>query len=70
MRFDSPDIAPEKDNFFLPHQFYSSLKDTIITEEEYNNVKTFYQTLKLKDLRELNKKVHLVAAYTEIKVNV
>ena len=54
-RFDSLDIAPENDNFFLPHQFYSSLKDTIMTEEEYNNVKKFYQTLKLKDLGELNK---------------
>ena len=46
-RFDSLDIAPEKDNFCL--------KDTIITEEEYNNIKKFYQRLKLKDLGELNK---------------
>ena len=98
-RFDSLNIAPGKDNFF--HQFYSSLKDTIMTEEEYNNIKKFYQILKLKNLEELttfrtplfcvrcsNKdliiyksyldltqenviaRVHLVAAYTETKVNV
>ena len=41
-------------SLFLPHQFYSRLKDDIITEEEYENVKKFYQTMKLKDLGEHN----------------
>ena len=54
-RYDSLDISPEEGNFFLPQHFYSSLKDTVITEGEYKQVKQIYQTLKLKDLDELNK---------------
>ena len=53
--FDSFDIAPENDIFFLPHHFYSSLKDTIISKEEYESVKRLYRTLKLENLGELNK---------------
>ena len=53
--YDSLDVSPEEGNFFLLPHFYSSLKDTIMTREEYDNVKKFYQTLKLKDLGELNK---------------
>ena len=30
-RFDSLNISPEEGSFFLPDQFYSSLKETIIT---------------------------------------
>ena len=51
----SLDISPEDCNFFLPHHFSSSLKDTIMTSKEYDNVRKFYQILKLKDLGELNK---------------
>ena len=54
-RYNSLDISPEESNFFVRHNFYSSLKDSIMTKEKYNNVKTFYQTLTLKDLGELNK---------------
>ena len=54
-RYDSLDISPGEDNFFLLHHFYSILKDTIITKEGYENVKKFYQTLKIKDISELNK---------------
>ena len=54
-RYDSLDISPEEGNFFLPQHFYSSLKDTVITEGEYKQVKQIYQTLKLNDLDELNK---------------
>ena len=43
------------ETFFLPHHFYSSLKDDIMTREEYENVKKFYQTMKLKNLGEFNK---------------
>ena len=54
-RFDSLDISPEEGVFFLPHHFYSSLKETIITNEDYNSVKKLYQTMKLENLGELNK---------------
>ena len=54
-RFDSLDISPEENQFFLPHQFYSSLKETMITNEDYETVKKFYQTMQLKSLGELNK---------------
>ena len=32
--FDSLNIEPEGGNFFLPHHFYSSLKDDVMTDEE------------------------------------
>ena len=54
-RYSSLDISPEEGNFVLPHHFYSSLKDSIMAREEYDNIKKFYQTLKLKDLGELSK---------------
>ena len=54
-RHDSLDITPENGQFFLPHQFYSSLKDTTTTDEEYGNVKKFYWTMKLENFGELNK---------------
>lgn len=38
-RYDSLDVSPEVGNFLLPHHFYSSLKDDIVTEEEYENIK-------------------------------
>ena len=54
-RYNSLDIAQGHGEFFLPHQFYSNLKDSIMTDEEYENVKKFYQTMKLENLGELNK---------------
>ena len=54
-RYDSINISPENGTFFHSHQSYSSLKDDIMTEKEYENVKKFYQTIKLKDFGELNK---------------
>ena len=53
--YDSLDIEPENGQFFLPRQFYSSLKNNIMTDEEYENVKKFYKTMKLENLGELNK---------------
>ena len=61
-RYDSPDISPEEGNFFLPHHCYSSFKDSIMTKEEYDNVKKVYQTSKLKDLGELNKSYNFQGA--------
>ena len=54
-KYDSLDISPEDGNIFLPHHFYCSLNDEIMTNEEYESIKKNYQTIKLKDLGELNK---------------
>ena len=54
-QYDSLDIVPDDGDFFRSHQFFSSLKDNPLSEEEYEQVKKFYKTLKLKDLGELNK---------------
>ena len=54
-RYDSLDISPDNGNFFLPHNFYSSLQDDTMTLEEHENVTKFYLTMKLKNLGELNK---------------
>ena len=53
--FDSMDICPEEGIFFLPHHFYLNLKETIITNEDYNFVKKMYQAMKVENLGELNK---------------
>ena len=54
-RFDSLDVSPDNGKFFLQHQFFSNLKDSIMTEEEYENVKKFYKAMKLENLGQLNK---------------
>ena len=54
-RYDSLDIKPKNGEFFLPHQLYSTMKDNILTDEKFENVKKFYQTIKLENLGELNK---------------
>ena len=48
-RYHSLDLTLGNDQFFLPHQFYPNLKDTVMTDEEYENVKKFYQTMKLEN---------------------
>ena len=53
--YNSLDISPEDRNVFLLHHFYSSIKDYIMTMEDSKNVKQIYQTMKLKNLGELNK---------------
>ena len=50
---DSLSISPDKE-FFELHQFYSGMKDSVLSTEEYENVKKFYTTLKLSNLGELN----------------
>ena len=57
-RFDSLHVEPMKE-FCAIEQFYSRLKDTIISEEEYHAVKKFYLALKLEKLVELNKHYNL-----------
>ena len=41
--------------FFSLTIFFFCLKDTVMSDEEYEDVKIFYKTLKLKNLGELNK---------------
>ena len=54
-RFESLDISPEEGSFFLPHHFYSSLKDSVIDHKVYKAVKKFYQTLNLDNLGQFKK---------------
>ena len=54
-RYDSLDTKPGDGEFFLPHSFYSSLKDTTMSDEEYENLKKFYKTMKFENLGEPNK---------------
>ena len=52
--FDSLNISPQKDLFEI-HQFYSNMKDSVISGEDYGNFKKFYKLLKMSNLGELNK---------------
>ena len=52
---DSLNIVPDNKGFVLPHNLYSSLKDTKLSNKEYENVKSFYKTVKLKNLGDLIK---------------
>ena len=54
-RPESQDIATEKDFFFLSHHFYCSLKDSVISDKEYQAVKKFHKLLNLGNLGQLNK---------------
>ena len=47
--YDSPNISPDKD-FFDRHQFYSNMKDSVLSTEDYENVKKFYILLKMSNL--------------------
>ena len=52
--FDSLKIKPV-DGFFKHSDFYSSLKEKDISEEEYENVKKFFTVLRQKTLGDLNR---------------
>ena len=52
--FDSLNICTDKD-FFEIHQFHSNMKDSVISDEDYNNVKKIYKLLKMSNLGELSK---------------
>ena len=47
--FDDLDCVPEGE-FFTKTGFYSSLRNEIISDEDYENVKTFWQIMRLKKL--------------------
>ena len=51
--FASLNISP-KENFFVEYLFYSTLKDSQISTEDYENVKKIYTLMKLQTLGELN----------------
>ena len=53
--FDSLNISPQKGKIFLPRLFHSDLKDDIISQEEYKNVKKFWRIMNFENLGELNK---------------
>ena len=52
--FDSLEIKPEGE-FFKYEDFYTSLKEKDIREEDYANVKKFFKVLRLKTLSDLNR---------------
>ena len=51
--FDSLSLVLDEE-FFKPHLFYSSMKDSVLSDKDYENVKKFYVTLKLSYLGETN----------------
>ena len=52
-RFDSLDIEPKQEIFYI-EQFYLRITGDIISEEEYEAVKKLYLTIKIENLGELN----------------
>ena len=54
--FDSLNIRPDSNEEFFKHEdFYSTLKEKNISEEEYENVKKIFRFLRLKSLGDMNK---------------
>ena len=51
---DSLSVKPENGIFFSKDEFYSSLKDEPVDEISYQNAKTLFLTLKMRDLSDLN----------------
>ena len=51
---DSLNINPKNGILFLRDEFYSTLKEKVVGDEEYNNSKAFYTLLKMRDLSDLN----------------
>ena len=52
--YDSLNISLDK-GFFEIYQFYLNMKDSVLSTEDYENVKNFYTVLKTSNLGELNK---------------
>ena len=51
---DSLNIKPKNGILFLRDEFYSTLKEKVVGDEEYNNSKALYTLLKMRDLSDLN----------------
>ena len=52
---DSLETEPKNGAFFDKKDFYSTLKEKDISEEEYADVKNFFKLMKMKTLGEMNK---------------
>lgn len=46
---------PEGGEYFLKKDFYSTLKEKNVSEEEYQNLKKLFKVLKMKTLGDINK---------------
>ena len=52
--FNSLDTVPENKSFFEIRESYSELKQSNISETEYENSRFLYQTLKMRNLSDTN----------------
>ena len=52
--FDSLNIALNNDKFFEKREFFSELKNKVISDEEYEDAKLLYQTLKMRNVANMN----------------
>ena len=52
--FDSLNSVSENRNSFAQSEFYTELKQDIVSEEEYENSKFLYTTLKMRKLSDMN----------------
>ena len=51
--YEDLDVTPEGE-FFSKTEFYSTLRNAIIDDQSYDNVKRFWKTLRLQKLSDLN----------------
>ena len=51
--YEDLDVTPEGE-FFSKTEFYSTLRNAIIDDQSYDNVKRFWKTLRLEKLSDLN----------------
>ena len=51
--YEDLDVTPEGE-FFSKTKFYSTLRNTIIDDQSYDNVKRFWKTLRLEKVSDLN----------------
>ena len=51
--YEDLDVTPEGE-FFSKTKFYSTLRNTIIDDQSYGNVKRFWKTLRLEKVSDLN----------------
>ena len=52
---DSLEMTPKNGDFFDKEDFYSSMKEKNISDQEYANVKKFLKLMRMKILGEMNK---------------
>ena len=53
-KINSLELQPENGDFFEQKDFYSTLNEKNITDEEYTEVKNFFKIMKMKTLGDLN----------------